>query len=120
MSSQITTNLYPCAHCKESGTCSTGSEGNSCNLCIKQNELKGKEHTGLACSVCRGLGKAEPLTERMNKRIKPLLSIIIVIPLLVIVAAAMFLNSQYFNEILAFASALIGTVIGFYFSSKGD
>jgi len=118
MHQETTSNLYPCAHCNESGTCTTGIEGSSCYLCIKRNELRGKRHSGLACGICGGLGKAEPFTERMNKRIKPMLSIFIVIPLIVIVGAALFLNSPFFSEVLAFSSALIGAVIGFYFSNN--
>lgn len=120
MNNQIQSNLYPCAHCQETGTCQNGENGKTCNLCIKKNELKGKEHTGLACGVCGGLGRAEPMTERMNKRMTPILALFIVLPLLLIVFWALVANSSHFGEILAFASALIGTVIGFYFSKKGS
>jgi len=115
--SDIKSNLYPCAHCQESGTCHNGEHNQSCNLCIKRNELKGKEHSGLACGICGGLGRTEPLTERINKRVAPVLSICIILPLLAMVFGAMVMKSDYFTEILAFASAIIGTVVGFYFSS---
>ena len=114
----IKSNLYPCAHCQESGTCRNGEKNQSCNLCIKRNELKGKEHSGLACGICGGLGQAEPVTERINKRVTPILSIFIILPLLMMVFAAMVLKSEYFTEILAFASAIIGTVVGYYFSAR--
>ncbi len=116
--SEIKSNLYPCAHCQESGTCSSGKDSQSCNLCVKRNELTGKGHFGLACGICGGLGKAEPMTERMNKRITPVLSIAIVLPLLVMVWWAMIVKSGYFTELIAFASAIIGTVVGFYFSAS--
>ena len=117
MVSEIKSNLYPCAHCQESGTCSSGENGQSCNLCIKRNELKGKGHIGVACGICGGLGQAEPMTERMNKRITPILSLAIVLPLLVIVWWSLTVRSEYFTEVLAFSSAIIGTVVGFYFSA---
>lgn len=115
--SEIKSNLYPCAHCQETGTCTSGENNNSCNLCIKRNELKGKEHVGLACGICGGIGQAEPMTERMNKRITPVLSIAIVLPLLAMVWWSLTVRSEYFTEVLAFASAIIGTVVGFYFSA---
>ena len=114
----VKSNLYPCAHCRESGTCRNGENEHSCNFCIKHNELRGKEHIGLACGICGGLGRAEPVTERMNKRITPILSIVIVLPLLAMVCWAMVVKSDFFSELLAFASAIIGTVIGFYFSAN--
>jgi len=70
------------------------------------------------CGSCGGIGKAEPLTERMNKRIAPLLAIFLIIFLLAIVALAAFLNNEHFSELLAFGSAIIGSVSGYYFSSR--
>lgn len=60
---QVKANLYPCAHCAGSGTCRNGIEQASCMACVDKNELKGKEHVGLMCGSCGGLGVAEPLTE---------------------------------------------------------
>lgn len=65
-----------------------------------------------------GIGQAEPLTERMNKRIAPMLAIMLTAFLLAIISMAAFLNSQCFTELLAFGSAIIGSVTGFYFSSR--
>lgn len=118
MVTDIISNLYRCAHCQESGTCSSGENNESCSLCVKRNELKGKGHVGLACGICGGLGQAEPMTERMNKRITPILSLAIVFPLLAMIWWAMAFRSDYFNEILAFSGAIIGTVVGFYFSAR--
>lgn len=72
------------------------------------------------CGSCGGIGQAEPLTERMNKRIAPMLAIFLTISLLMIISVAALLNSQYFTEILAFGGAIIGSVTGFYFSSRQD
>ena len=85
--------------------------------CIKKNDLKGKSYTGLLCGSCGGIGTAEPLTERMNKRTTPLLAIFLCVILLFMICLAAFSKSEYFLELLAFASAIIGTVCGFYFSS---
>lgn len=76
---EIKSNLYPCAHCEQTGICRSGSDGFSCNACIKRNELKGQNYLGLACGICGGIGQAEPMTERMNKRTAPLLAISIVL-----------------------------------------
>lgn len=70
------------------------------------------------CGSCGGIGQAEPLTERMNKRIGPTLAIILVISLIVLIACAAFLDNQHFSELLAFGSAIIGSVSGYYFSSR--
>jgi hypothetical protein len=115
---EIKANLYPCAHCESTGTCRNGIEGRSCNACINRNDLKGKDHFGITCGTCGGIGQAEPITERMNKRTAPLLAAAIVFPLLVGIFWGAFTESKFFSEILAFSSALIGTIVGFYFSGK--
>jgi len=116
--SEIKSTLYPCAHCQESGTCQSGENRQSCNLCVARHKLKAGGHIGIACSICGGIGKAEPVTERMNKQITPILSIIIILPLLVFVWWAMLAESKYFTELITFSSTIIGTVVGFYFSSR--
>ena len=118
MTNEIKSNLYPCAHCEQTGTCRNGLEGATCEACIKKNEVKGKGLTGLSCGICGGIGQAEPMTERMNKRITPLLSMLIVLPLLLLIFIAMLTSNEHFNQILAFSSAIIGSVIGFYFSGS--
>ena len=116
----VKVNLYECFHCKGEGTCSSGENGNSCASCIKRSELKGSTFYGLLCGSCGGIGKAEPLTERMNKRLAPMLAIILVVSLLALIFWAAFANSTHFSELLAFSSAIIGSVAGFYFSGKGN
>jgi hypothetical protein len=113
----VTATLYRCAHCSESGTCSRGEGNKSCTVCIKVNELKGGGHVGLPCGICGGLGKAEPATERVNKRVAPLLALFVVILLLAGVAVSAVVD-RHFTEILAFAAGTIGTILGFYFSGK--
>jgi len=118
MTEGITTNLYPCAHCEQTGTCKNGKDGKSCPVCIKDNEIKGKEHIGLICASCGGIGQAEPRTERMNKRAKPLLAMFIVMFMLIVVSALAFTNNENFKDILAFSGLLIGSITGYYFSSN--
>lgn len=115
----IKSNLYECKHCSGTGTCTNGPENSTCAACIKKNELKkGKSYTGLLCGSCGGIGMAEPLTERMNKRTAPLLAIYLVVILLIGVFGAALTKSPFFSELLAFASAIIGTVCGHYFSMR--
>ena len=115
---QIKSNLYDCHHCGGDGTCRNGASGESCAACVKKNELRGKGYTGLICGSCGGIGQAEPMTERMNKRAAPMLANILTCFLLVLVFWAAGVKSPYFSEILAFSSAVIGSVIGFYFSNR--
>jgi len=115
----VTANLYDCAHCGKSGTCTNGGEGCSCAACIKYHELKGTLYRGLACGTCGGLGKGEPYTERMNKRIQPMMAIILVLISFMALMTSLLIQSPHFSEVLAFVSTLIGGVAGFYFSQRG-
>lgn len=118
---EVVSNLYDCKHCAGSGTCTNGKDSESCLACAKRNELpfwRQRGQFGLMCGSCGGIGQAEPLTERMNKRIAPMLAIVLTILLVVIVALAAFLNNQHFSELLAFGSAIVGSVSGYYFSSR--
>lgn len=72
------------------------------------------------CGSCGGIGKAEPMTERMNKRIAPMLALLLPAALLLFLGFAAAFNSPHFSELLAFTSAIIGSVVGFYFSSNRD
>lgn len=114
----LSVNLYECRHCEGQGTCRNGKEGNTCAACIKRNDLTGKDHYGLLCGSCGGIGKAEPMTERMNKRIAPALAIVLVVSLLIMIGFSSATRSSYFSELLAFSSAIIGSLVGFYFSHQ--
>lgn len=120
MDHEIKSNLYPCAHCSQSGTCSSGESGTSCVACIRANELKGKQLYGLLCGSCNGIGLAEPRTERINKRIKPVLSMVLIFCLLMGIYLCAVFKSPYFGEVLAFSSTLLGSVVGYYFSAKSS
>lgn len=114
----VTANLYECLHCKGEGTCRNAENGSSCAGCIKRNELKGKSYTGLICGSCGGIGKADPMTERIDKRTGPILALGTVFGLLALVFFSMLLSSTFFSQIIAFSGSIIGSIIGFYFSGK--
>ncbi len=114
----IKSNLYPCAHCGGGGTCRNGEQQQSCAVCIKENELKGKSFAGLPCAVCGGIGQAEPKTERINKRLPALVGLLVIFTLLLSVLLCGILQSRYFSEVLAFSGPLIGSVLAYYYSSQ--
>ncbi|WP_226665045.1 hypothetical protein [Microbulbifer aggregans] len=114
---EIKANLYPCKHCNETGTCTTGKDGSSCHACAKIHELgKNQEYFGLSCAACNGIGQAEPKTERINKRIKPILAIGTVFLLLTFIFALALTGNVHFPEFLAFSGTLIGSITAFYFT----
>lgn len=118
---EVTANLHECKHCSGTGTCTNGLDAASCYACAERNELprwRRKNQHGLMCGSCGGIGKAEPMTERINKRVAPLLAIYLSIALIVLMFFAAFTESPFFSEILAFSSAIIGAVVGFYFSNR--
>ena len=120
----IIVNLHECKHCGGSGTCKNGADGSSCLVCAKRNELHFWEYfnrknlNGLLCGSCGGIGKAEPLTERMHKRMPVVLAFILVCGPLLIISLAAYFESPYFSELLTFSSVVIGSVSGYYFSNK--
>jgi len=114
---EIKANLYPCKHCSETGVCVTGVNSTSCQACVKYHELKkDKEYTGLACGTCGGLGQSEPITERLNKRTKPLLAMGIVFMVLLFTFILGLSKNPHFSEFLAFSGTLVGSITAFYFS----
>jgi len=112
-----TETLHDCAHCGGTGTCKSVS-GESCAVCVKKNELKRGQYFGLACGTCGGLGKTDTYTFRLKHRTQPLISIILVLFSLLLVLCFGLAGSQYFHEIMAFCTTLIGSVTGYYFSSR--
>ncbi len=115
---EIKANLYPCKHCNETGTCTSGEDGRSCQACVKYHELKNsKEYIGLACGTCGGLGQSEPMTERLNKRTKPFLAMGVVFMVLLFLFLLGVLKNPHFTEFLAFSGTLIGSITAFYFNN---
>jgi hypothetical protein len=121
---EIRANLHECKHCSGTGTCKNGRDGTSCIACAKKNELgfleRWKNREGLICGTCGGIGQAEPLTERMNKRMAPILGLYLPVCLVAMITSASFLPNSHFAELLAFSSPIIGTIIGSYFSSQNN
>lgn len=113
-----------CAHCGQTGTCTNGLEGRSCAACARGTGLLRpflgnrfpQDSSGIVCSVCDGVGSVEPYSVRLNKRIVPLLAILIVYFALAIVL--FFATKDKFDQILAFAATLIGSITGYYFGGK--
>ena len=111
------TNLYPCAHCNQTGTCSSGKNGQSCMVCVSNNEIKGKEHIGLLCGSCSGLGLAEPKTERINKRIRPVMALALIFFLLGLIVVFGIFKNPHFPEVLTFSATLLGSIVTYYYSA---
>ena len=111
-----------CAHCKTSGTCSNGADGNACVLCARQ--ALGKTYSsatslkGLVCSVCEGRGTAETFSLKLQNRFLPFFAVGFLFLLLLFIAVAYFWTANY-KDVVAFAGPLVGTIIAFYFSGKG-
>jgi hypothetical protein len=121
---KVQVKVIPCRHCNSEGTFRSGENGNSCEVCVRKN-LKwtlafcfSKPRYGMVCSVCKGIGEIEPFTERLHNRIVPALAIVLVYFALALVWFMAFLENQYFSEILAFSSTLIGSITGYYFGGK--
>ncbi len=113
--------LHNCAHCSGSGTCKAGDNGESCAACVKRNELKeGPKYIGLACGTCGGLGKTDTLTYRLAHRTQPLLAWVIVTLTFLLIILFGFVGTQFFHEVLAFCTTLLGGVTGYYFVSRRD
>lgn len=58
------------------------------------------------------------MTARLQRRITPLLAMVIVYLALVLVW--MYADSSHFPEILAFAATLIGSITGYYFGGRNS
>ncbi len=118
---EMSVNLHECKHCDGTGTCKNGKDECSCLACHKRNELPfwiKKHQFGLLCGSYGGIGKTDLLTERMHNRMAPMLAFFLIFSLLLLIFWAAFSKSQFFSELLAFSSAIIGSVVGYYFSSK--
>jgi len=104
-----------CAHCEKTGTCRSGTDGSSCAVCIKWAKLPAQAVTGVVCSVCGGVGAAEPKTLKFLNRFLPIFAAgfvaILLLSLLVLALSA----KNEFHEFLTFAGTAIGSVTGYYF-----
>ena len=120
--------LFECAHCNGSGTCATGREGASCDACAKDlNFFGSKERFGLACHTCRGLGKTTTHLHKLQQKATPYLAYTITgcsFALILLFGAWGYWRDDakidYFNEVMAFCTTLLGAVTGYYFSSRNS
>lgn len=105
-----------CAHCEETGTCHKGTNGDSCAVCSK-NYLD--KPTGLVCSVCGGRGTVEPHSLKLQNRFLPYFSMGFMVVLLAFLALAMYADEdKYFDKVLGFVSAMVGSITAYYFGGK--
>lgn len=124
MSDQIKSNLYPCLHCSETGTCTSGLDGTACGYCQEAFRIRTglwrrrKNLHGLVCGVCGGLGLAESQTEKINKRMRSLSALLLMGSLLAVILFSVIYESPYFSQILAFAGPLLGGIVAYYFTSQ--
>lgn len=109
---EVNVNLIPCAHCEKTGTCRSGTNGASCSVCIKHHDLTGMGHMGIPCGTCSGLGLAETVTDRINKRYKAVLSVYAVTTILSLALVSLFWNSAHFTEILYFLGPVLAGILG--------
>ena len=121
--------LFDCAHCKGTGTCATGREGDSCDACAKElNVFSHKERFGLACNTCGGLGKTTTHLHKLQQKTTPYLAYTITacsFALMLLFGVWGYWRNDdtkidYFNEVLAFCTTLLGAVTGYYFSSRNS
>ena len=107
-----------CAHCEKTGTCQS-KDGGSCAKCIKMARLSapGETEKGLICSVCGGVGTAEPKTLRFLNMFLPIFSAVFVGLLLIwmLVLAVWVQDKSIFHDFVVFAGTAIGSVTGYYF-----
>lgn len=116
MSSEIQVGHQNCAHCQGRGTCTSGVDRSSCRTCVgRLSYRQSKPKHGLPCSICKGFGHIEPMSQRFQQRTGPLIA-------LYVMGTAVFLifygYKQHFSEVLAFLSTLTGSITAYYFSSR--
>lgn len=116
-----------CRHCKGSGTCSTGEEGVSCDLCAEQARsatgfpfLKRTitSKRGLPCGVCQGTGDFTAKGRALQGNIVALLGLLIILLVLLNLLAIAATGDKYHAAIITLLGTLAGSVAGYYF--KGE
>jgi hypothetical protein len=111
----------PCAHCKSTGTCTNGTNGEACAVCAKKGrsfrDYSGSP-MGLVCSVCSGEGSNEPFSLKIQNRFLPIFAMTFVLLLLIFLGITLFWANSSFDKVIAFAGTLIGSITGYYFGGK--
>ena len=109
-----------CAHCKGTGACATGEGGASCLACDTASEVPNPDgkRTGLPCRVCHGTGVTAPMTVKIDRYLRPFITIVLPLALLVLVGAVAIYKDSLLDRVIMFSSPLIATIVAFYFSGK--
>ena len=94
----------------------SAKDKSSCAVCIKRAGLPPEQVAmGLVCSVCGGVGKAEPKTLRFLNLFLPFFAAGFVGLLLIWLMVLALRASPNFHDFLTFAGTAIGSVTGYYF-----
>jgi uncharacterized membrane protein len=116
--------MTECLHCKKTGTCTSGPNGESCSRCVAywQNRKEflpdsGKT-LGLVCSMCWGKGVAEISSSKWSYRYPAFLASAIVILAFALLFVFGIWKTEHFDKTLVFVSTLIGSVTGYYFGGE--
>lgn len=108
-----------CAHCEKTGTCRSGPDGASCAVCVRSARISQQSAIGLVCSICRGIGTAEPDTLKLLNMFVPIFAAAFVGLLLLLIAFFAWLrDGQFFQPFLTFAATAVGSVTGYYFGGS--
>ena len=116
--------LVECPHCQQTGTCTNGQDGQSCQRCVarwnKGQSLppESGKAIGLVCSVCHGKGLAELSSGRWHYRYPALLALVVVLLGFLILFFFGWRHYEHFDKLLVFVSTLIGSITGYYFGGK--
>ena len=116
--------VVPCGHCGETGTCRTAEDGSSCDRCTtywrqqQQNFPKTGRCAGVVCSVCFGRGLAETASSQWDYRFPALLAVLFIAAAFGILLFFEGKHSVHFDKILVFVSTLVGSVTGYYFGGE--
>lgn len=108
--------LTDCAHCGKTGTCTRGENGGSCAVCARRGLFGTYSPAhGLVCSICRGTGLLEPVSQRLAYGTGPAIALLVMV---ITVVTIIYGHEKHFTEVLAFLGTLTGSITGYYFSRK--
>lgn len=115
----MNSSTIPCAHCRSTGTCSTGENGRTCVRCAgRYKSADGLPPMGLFCRVCEGRGVLENHTLKLQNRFVPYFAGFVVLVLIAFLVCAYFIptaRKDGLTVVLGFVGPIIGTITGFYF-----
>lgn len=117
--------LTNCAHCKGTGTCTTGAEGASCQICLaawrQRNKLlnEGADPKGLRCTCCWGKGRVEPPgATKWDYKTPAYLGGMLAILSFILLFLTFRANNEAFSKSLVFVGTLLGSITGYYFGGQ--